>query len=99
MWTIVKETYALPFRVFAFFMGHYLRNRARLRAVMARPRARRVFTGAIAATMLVWIVVGMMASDEDGNRLTEAARALWSDAQALGEQKKLMLHKQEGLVR
>ena len=88
MWNYLKVGYALPFRVFAFFMGHYIRNRNRLKVFMARPRVRATFAGAIVLTVLVWIGIGVFASDADRGRLTEAVKALWADTQALNAEKK-----------
>lgn len=87
LWTTVKEFYAVPFRVFAFFMGYFIRNRNRAKAIMAKPRAKALFQGAIALTVVVWVVIGVAAAPEDRTRLTDAVMGLWSDTQALAEEK------------
>lgn len=88
MWTYLKIGYALPFRVFSFFMGHYIRNRNRLKVLMARPRVAATFKGAVVLTVAVWLGVGLFASDVYRTRLTDAVKNLWADTQALNAEKK-----------
>ena len=88
LWTAVKEFYAVPFRVFAFFMGYFIRNRNRAKAFMAKPRAKALFQGAIALTIAAWVVIGLSAAPEERSRLTDAVMGLWSDTQTLAEEKK-----------
>lgn len=87
VWTLIKTGYALPFRVFSFFAGHYIRNRNRLKAFMARPGVANLFKGAIVVTMLVWIGVGFFASDAYRTRLTDVVKGLWADTQDLSADK------------
>lgn len=83
----LKMGMLLPFAVFSFFMGHYIRNRNRLKAFMAKPGASNAFMIAISVTMLVWIVVVFAASEADRTRFTDAAMGLWQDTQELNVEK------------
>ena len=87
MWNYLKTGYALPFRVFSFFMGHYIRNRNALKVFMAQPRVAATFKGAIVVTVLVWIGIGLFASQDDRTRLTDAVMTLWQDTQSLNAEK------------
>ena len=78
-----------PFVYIVWVMETYAKNTARLRIFMAKPNVAKAFKLAITFTMLVWIVVGIMASDEDRGRLTEKIRTTWGDIQEINEQKKL----------
>lgn len=96
MWAYLKIGYAIPFRIFSFFMGHFITNRNRLKAFMAQPRVATTFTIVIGFTMVVWIVIGVYASDADRGRLTNAVMSLWEDTRDLNEQKKQMNRQAEG---
>lgn len=87
-WAGVKEFYAAPFRVFAFFMGHYIKNRNRTKALMARADAKMLFQSAIMLTVVAWVVIGLSASPEDRGRLTDAVMGFWQDSKSLAEEKK-----------
>lgn len=88
VWVGVKEFYAVPFRVFRFFMHHFIRNRNRLKVFMSDGRVSSIFAGIIVITAAIWIVVAMNADETDRNRLTDAVEGFWSDTQALNEEKK-----------
>ena len=96
VWAYLKTGYAIPFRVFSFFMGHFITNRNRLKAFMAQPRVATTFTIAIGLTMVVWIGIGLYASDADRGRLTSTVMELWDDTKALNDQKKQMNQQAEG---
>ena len=77
-----------PFVVIVWFMETYTKNRARMKAFMAEDGAKKMFQGAIMLTVVVWVVVGLSASPEDRNRLTNALMGFWDDTEALAEEKK-----------
>ncbi|HEY9163555.1 MAG TPA: hypothetical protein VIN57_03005 [Magnetovibrio sp.] len=87
VWNYLKTGVALPFRVFSFFMGHYIRNRNRLKAFMSQPGASTTFTIIISITMLVWIGVVLFSTEADRTRLTDAVMGLWQDTQELNAEK------------
>ncbi|MDH5489008.1 MAG: hypothetical protein OEX17_03675 [Rhodospirillaceae bacterium] len=78
-----------PFVFIVWVMETYTKNTTRARIFMAKPNVAKTFKLAITFTMLTWIVVGIMASDEDRGRLTEKIRTTWGDIQDINEQKKL----------
>ena len=77
----LKSYLRQPFVMIVWFMETYAKNTARLRILMTKPGAIKAFKIAIMFTMLVWIVVGVMASDEDRGRLTETIRTTWGELQ------------------
>lgn len=85
----LKSYLRQPFVMIVWFMETYAKNTARLRIFMAKPDVIKAFKLAIAFTMLAWIVIGLMASDEDRGRLTETIRTTWGEMQDVNEQKKL----------
>jgi len=87
VWSYLKTGYAIPFRIFSFFMGHFIRNRNRLKVFMAKPGVSSTFTIIISITMLIWIGVVLFASDADKGRLTDAVMGLWQDTQDLNAEK------------
>lgn len=87
--------FALPFRVFSFFMGHFIRNRNKLKAFMSQPRVSTAFTLAISFTMLVWIGVVLFSTEADRGRLTDTVMGLWQDTQELNAEKQRLNAVQE----
>lgn len=87
IWVYLKTGYAIPFRIFSFFMGHFIRNRNLLKAFMAKPGVSTTFTIIISVTMLIWIGIVLFASDADRGRLTDAVMGLWEDTQDLNAEK------------
>ena len=85
----LKSYLRAPFVVIVWFMETYGKNSTRLRAFMAKPDITKIFKIAIGFTMVVWIVVGVIASDDDRSRLTETLKGFWGEMQDLNEQKKL----------
>ena len=77
----LKSYLRQPFVMIVWFMETYTKNTTRLRIFMTNPGAIKAFKIAITFTMLVWIVVGFMASDEDRGRLTEKIRTTWGELQ------------------
>ena len=70
-----------PFVMIVWVMETYTKNTARLRVFMTKPSSVKTFKLAITFTMLIWVVVGFMASDEDRGRLTEKIRTTWGELQ------------------
>ncbi|TCS62101.1 hypothetical protein EDD55_10656 [Varunaivibrio sulfuroxidans] len=56
----------------------YATNRRWVAARMAAPRARALMKGAIAVTMVVWIVIWLVAGERQRARLTEAMKSFWA---------------------
>ena len=77
----LKSYLRQPFVMIVWFMETYAKNTTRLRIFMTKPNVIKTFKLAITFTMLVWIVVGFMASDEDRGRLTEKIRTTWGELQ------------------
>lgn len=84
----LKSYLRVPFVMIVWFMETYAKNTTRVRIFMAKPDVIKVFKLAIAFTMLAWIVIGVMASDEDRGRLTEKIRTTWGEVQDINQQKK-----------
>lgn len=76
-----------PFVFIVWVMETYAKNTARLKVFMTKPRVMLTFKLAITVTMLVWIVVGVIASDADRGRLTKTLTGFWDDIQGTVEQK------------
>lgn len=79
----VKAYLRVPFVGIVWVMDTYGKNRERLKAFMAQPRAQRAFKGVVLLTALVWIAIAVMASDVQRQRLTDAVMGAWSDTQSI----------------
>lgn len=84
----LKNYLRVPFVMIVWVMETYTKNRERLTHFLAQPRVATTLKWTIVLTMLVWVVVGLMASEEDRGRLTDALKGFWSEAQDINEQKK-----------
>ena len=80
----IKAFYLLPIRLLAVAIGVYHSNRNRLRILMARPRLAAALKFAIVVTSLVWLLVVLIASDDESNRLSEAIKQMWSQSTSDG---------------
>lgn len=91
----LKAYLRVPFVMIVWVMETYASNREKLRAFMARPRTARTFKAVIAATVVVWIVVALIANEQQGQRLTDAVQGLWSETKSLNEQRQSLQQDQE----
>jgi hypothetical protein len=74
----IKAFYLLPIRLLAVAIGVYYSNRNRLRTLMARPRLAGALKLAIVITSLVWLLVVLIVSNDEPNRLSETLKQMWS---------------------
>lgn len=79
----VKSYLRVPFVGIVWIMETFVKNRARLKTLMAEPRVASIFKGAVVTTVLVWLVIAVMANDEQRQRLSTAMQDLWT--QTLGD--------------
>ena len=86
----LKAYFRVPFVMIVWVMETYAKNRDRFRTFMAKPRVATAFKVMLALTAAAWIIIGLMAKEEDRGLLTDAVQGLWSDAQDLNAQKKLL---------
>jgi len=91
----LKAYLRVPFVMIVWVMETYTLNRARLKTFMAQPRTAQVFKWAIGVTALIWLVVAMMASEQQGQRFTNAVKGFWSDAQSLSQERKALQEDKE----
>ena len=71
----LKMFYITPFRIIGFFYRTYTANRDRISSLEKKPWASTLFRSVMVITMIVWIGIWLMASDESRNRLTEAVKS------------------------
>ena len=81
----LKSFLRAPFDLIVWVMKTYGKNHDRQRAFMAQPRVAAAFKWAVALTVLVWIAVGLTASEVDRSHLTEVVKGLWSEVQDQNE--------------
>lgn len=91
----LKAYFRAPFVMIVWVMETYSKNRERLKAFMAQPRTAKIFKGAIVLTALVWVVIALIANDQQGQRLTDAMKSFWSETQSLSEDRKAFQDKKE----
>lgn len=91
----LKSYLRAPFAAIVWVMETYSKNRERLRVFMAQPRTARIFKMAIVVTALAWIVIALMANEEQGQRLTDALKGFWSETQSLSEERKALQESKE----
>ena len=84
----LKSYLRVPFVMIVWFMETYAKNTARLRIFMKKPRVAMAFKLAITFTVLLWVVVAMVASEDDKNRFTDTLKSFWGEMQDLNQQKK-----------
>lgn len=92
----VKAYFRVPFSMIVWVMETYAKNRAAVQVFMRTPRAAFIFKVALALTVAGWIYIGVTASDEDGQRLTDTLKGFWSDTMQLNEDKKALNQEMEG---
>ena len=92
----VKAYFRVPFTMIVWVMETYAKNRATSQAFMTSPRAALALKIALAITVVAWIYIGITATDEDGKRLTDTLKSLWSDTMQLNEDKKALNLEMEG---
>ena len=66
----LKAYLRVPFSMIVWVMETYANNRARVKDFMSQSKPADFFKIAIAITVLAWIVIGLSAKEEDGQRLT-----------------------------
>lgn len=76
----LKEIYLMPFNALAAAIRFFLKNRNRTKALIRRPNVAAIVKYGMLATLVIWLAIALLTKDEDGNRLTEAVKALWSKA-------------------
>ena len=76
----IKAFYLLPIRLLVVAIGVYHSNRNRLRILMSRPRLAAALKIGIVVTSLAWLVVVLIASDSEPDRLSEALKQIWSQS-------------------
>jgi Flp pilus assembly pilin Flp len=74
----LKEIYLMPFNALAAAIRFFLKNRGRTKALVRRPNVALIVRYGMLATLLVWLLIAALTRDEDGNRLTDAIKTLWS---------------------
>lgn len=89
----LKAYFRAPFVMIVWVMETYAKNRARLRTFMKEPRNAKIFKVAVVITALAWLVIALMANEQQGQRLTDAVKNLWSETKDLSDQRKAL---QEG---
>ena len=63
-----------PFKLIGFFYRSYQSNRKRLAQFSSSPRVSSLIRSALVLTVLLWISIWLLASEESRNRLTETVR-------------------------
>ena len=89
----VKAYLRVPFTVIVWMMETYSKNRLRLRIYMAQSRTKTMFKWAITVTMLAWIVIALIAREDQGQRLNDAIQGGWADTQSLFDERKTLEQK------
>ena len=63
-----------PFKLIGFFYRIYNTNRVRLAGLASKPRVSSGLRKVMVLTLLLWIVIWLLASDDSRNRLTDAVK-------------------------
>ena len=69
----------VPFTMIVWVMETYEKNRARVKVFMMGPRVASAFKIGLLLTAIIWVVIGVTATDEDGQRLTDTLKTFWSE--------------------
>ncbi|MBL4748209.1 MAG: hypothetical protein JKY17_05400 [Magnetovibrio sp.] len=91
----LKSYLRAPFVVIVWVMETYTKNRARLKAVMARPRVSFAFKMLLVLTAVIWITVAILANGKQGGRLTDAVKGILSDAKNVSAERKALQNVEE----
>lgn len=86
----LKAYLRVPFVMIVWVMETYTKNRERVKSFMAKPRTAQVFKTAVVLTALVWIVIGLTANEEQGQRFTDAVKNFWTETQSLSDEKRAL---------
>ncbi len=81
MMSTLKAAYAAPFRLISAAARTFVSNRKRLRRFTAKPGMANLMKFAMLATLLAWLVMALLASEEDKKRLDQAFKSFWPETE------------------